>query len=61
MSKKHPFVTLGLSGLAITLVLNLGIGLATGETSWVAWWPFYIVWVVFLTIGLGLSRKGAGS
>ncbi len=60
MAKKHPFVLMGSTGLAISLVLNLlnqyvlGVG---GDAWWSAWFPLYLVWLVFLVIGVGLSRK----
>ncbi len=60
MNKKHPFIKMGLIGLSISLVLNifiqyvLGVG---GEDSWSVWFPIYLVWLVFLVIGIGLSKK----
>ncbi len=60
MAKKHPFVLMGSTGLSISLVLNLfnryvlGVG---GDAWWSAWFPLYVVWFVFLVIGVGLSRK----
>ncbi|MCH8127167.1 hypothetical protein IIC38_14615 [candidate division KSB1 bacterium] len=60
MNRKHPFVKMGLIGFSIIIVLNLfmqyvlGVG---GESWWSAWFPFYLVWLVFLVIGIGLSKK----
>ena len=60
MNKKHPFVKMGLIGLSISLVLNvfnlyvLGVG---GEAWWSLWFPSYLVWLIFLVIGIGLSKK----
>ena len=60
MNNKHPFVTMGLIGFLITLALNifnhfvLGVG---GDAWWSLWFPGYVVWFVFLVIGVGLSRK----
>jgi hypothetical protein len=60
MNKKHAFVVMGLIGLSITLILNLfnqyvlGIG---GDAWWSVWLPNYLVWFVFLVIGIGLSNK----
>ncbi len=60
MNKKHPFVKIGLIGFSIILVLNLFMQYVLdvgGESWWSAWFPFYLVWLVFLVIGLGLSKK----
>ena len=60
MNRKHPFATMGLIGLLITLVLNLfnhfvlGVG---GGAWWSLWFPGYLVWSVFLVIGIGFSKK----
>ena len=60
MNQKHHFVAMGLIGLLITLGLNLfnhfvrGVG---GNVWWSVWFPGYVVWFVFLIIGLGLSKK----
>ena len=59
MNKKHPFVKMGLIGLSISLVLNvfnlyvLGVG---GEAWWSLWFPSYLVWLIFLVIGIGLEQ-----
>ncbi len=60
MNKKHPFVNMGLIGLSITIVLNLfnQIVLDIGcGVWWSLWFPIYLVWFVFLVIGIGLSKK----
>ncbi len=60
MNKKHSFVIVGLTGLSISFVLNifnqyvLGVG---GEAWWLMWFPGYVVWFVFLVIGIGLSKR----
>jgi len=60
VNKKHPFVKMGLIGLSISIVLNLfnqyvlAVG---GEAWWSMWFPIYLVWFVFLVIGIGLSKK----
>jgi len=60
VNKKHPFVKMGLIGLSITIVLNLfnqyvlDVG---GGVWWSVWFPIYLVWFVFLVIGIGLSKK----
>jgi hypothetical protein len=51
--------TIGLVGLAITIVLNLVALLIFKKASaeyfsggwWSSWFPFYIVWLVFTIIG----------
>jgi len=60
VNKKHPFVNMGLIGLSITIVLNLfnQIVLDIGSGVWWSlWFPIYLVWLVFLVIGIGLSKK----
>ncbi len=60
MNKKHPFVKMGLIGLSITIVINLfnQYVLSVGdEVWWSLWFPIYLVWFVFLVIGIGLSKK----
>ena len=60
MNKKSSFIRMGLIGLSISFVLNLfnyfvmGVG---GEYWWSVWFPTYIVWFVFLIIGLGRIKK----
>ncbi len=54
------FVKMGSIGLLVVLVLNLFnqyvLEVGTG-TWWSVWFPAYIVWFVFLAIGVGLSRR----
>ncbi len=60
MASKHYFVKMGSIGLVVVLALNLFnqyvLGVGTGAW-WSVWFPAYIVWFVFLAIGLGLSKK----
>ncbi len=59
MNKKHPFVKMGLIGLSITIVINLfnQYVLSVGDGVWWSlWFPIYLVWFVFLVIGIGLSK-----
>lgn len=54
--KINPFLTIGLIGLLITVIINLSMVFAAdAEVS--SWWVFYIVWFVFLIIGIGQSVK----
>ena len=51
MKSKNTFFALGVVGITITALLNLF--LATVLNLDVSnWWVYYIVWIVFLTIGL---------
>jgi len=54
--KKNPFLTIGLTGILITGALNLFmVFVLDTETS--NWWMYYIVWLIFLIIGFGLSKR----
>lgn len=54
LKSKNTFFALGVVGITITVLLNLF--LATVLNLDVSnWWVYYIVWIVFLTIGL--ARK----
>ena len=64
MNKHHAFVKMGLLGLFINIILNLFMSFVVDIDSdvwWSAWFPIYMVWVVFLIIGIGLSRKNNGA
>lgn len=55
---KNNFLRIGLTGLFITLVLNIILVLST-DISFMSMMAFYVVWVVFIIIGIGqgVSRK----
>jgi len=60
MNNKSSFIRMGLIGLSISFVLKLfnyyllGVG---SENWWSVWFPTYLVWFVFLIIGIGLIIK----
>ena len=57
---------LGLIGLAIAAAINLVVSLAFAAPAarffsgewWTVWFPTYLVWIVFIVIGLGRRRIG---
>ena len=50
--KNNPFLTIGCVGIAVTFLLQMIIILFFNQQM-ENWWIFYIVWFVFLTIGVG--------
>ena len=60
MNKKNTYVRMGLIGLSISFVLNVinyyVLGVA-GDDWWSRWFPSYLVWFVFLIIGIGQIKK----
>lgn len=56
----NNFLKIGLTGLFITLVLNVILSFAT-SMDFLSMLAFYIVWVVFIAIGLGQSTKQKNS
>ncbi|HEY7751165.1 MAG TPA: hypothetical protein VH917_02645 [Ignavibacteriaceae bacterium] len=54
--KKNPFLTIGLLGLLITVIINISM-IFTADADVSSWWVFYIVWFVFLIIGIGQYFK----
>jgi len=54
--KKNPFLTIGIIGLLITAIINLSLVFTT-DSDVSGWWVFYIVWFVFLIIGIGQTFK----
>ncbi len=48
----NPFLTIGFVGIAVTFLLQIIIIIALNEQM-ENWWIFYIVWFVFLSIGVG--------
>ncbi len=62
MNTKNTLIIVGSTGLVISLVVNLlGIFLFHKaaavfftEQWWSSWFPSFLVWIVFLIIGLGL-------
>jgi len=61
----NPMFRLGLIGLAIAVAVNLLVGLLFGTPAaqflsgewWTVWFPTYLVWIVFIIVGLGQQRK----
>ncbi len=50
--KNNPFLTIGFVGIAVTFLLQMIIIFAFNQQM-ENWWIFYIVWFVFLSIGIG--------
>jgi hypothetical protein len=48
----NSFLTIGFIGIAVTFLLQMIIIIALNEKM-ENWWIFYIVWFVFLSIGVG--------
>jgi len=48
----NPFITIGFVGVAVTFLLQMIIILAFNQQM-ENWWIFYIVWFLFLSIGIG--------
>ena len=55
MKKYHPFLVIGATGFAISLILHLSFITLAIDTS--SYWANYIVWFIFLTIGLTKNRS----
>lgn len=55
---KNNFLKIGLTGLFITFILNIILILST-DISIASMIAFYIVWIVFISIGIGqgLTKK----
>ena len=55
---KNSFLVIGITGFFITLVLNIILVLST-DISFMSMMAFYVVWIVFIIIGIGqgVSRK----
>lgn len=49
--KNNPFLTIGFVGIAVTFLLQIIIFAFNQQME--NWWIFYIVWFVFLSIGIG--------
>ena len=64
----NSFLTLGAVGLAAQVLMNLIVILAVKSASarffteswWSAWFPTYVVWIVFLCVGLGRRGRSRG-
>ena len=56
MKKYHPFIVLGGMGIVITSSILLPLYFLV-KTSFSQMFTFYIVWFVFLIIGLGMQKK----
>jgi hypothetical protein len=50
--KNNPFLTIGFVGIAVTFLLQMIIIIAFNNQM-ENWWIFYVVWFVFLSIGIG--------
>lgn len=60
MNKMNVLVRMGLIGLAITFVLNLFNQIVLGvgnEAWWSVWFPSYLIWFLFLIMGIGSRKK----
>ena len=69
MQKMKTFKTIGLIGLAITIVLNIVALLMLKKVSaeyfsdkwWSEWFPLYMIWLVFITFGfVSCCRRKTG-
>ena len=62
---KNPFLKIGAIGFAIVLLINLFVALFLQQPSaipfqadWYSiWLPSYMVWFVFLTIGIAKRKQ----
>ncbi len=62
----NKFLVIGLTGLAVVFLVNIVMVLIAQTTGtivsasnwWDIWFPIYIVWITFLTIGLGRRNIG---
>lgn len=63
----HPTLFIGIIGLVATGVVNLAGFLVINQQAagfisegwWATWFPLYVVWIVFIAIGIGFTiRKG---
>jgi L-asparagine transporter-like permease len=52
--KINTFLVLGFVGIAVTFLLQMLIILVFKQ-NFENWWVFYIVWFVFLFIGIGVA------
>lgn len=60
MKRKNPFLIIGLTGFVVTTTLFIAFmagGLTDGRQFWMLWFPSYLVWVVFIVIGLAQGRS----
>jgi hypothetical protein len=48
----NPFLAIGFTGIAVTFLLQMIIIIVFNQQM-ENWWIFYIVWFVFLSIGIG--------
>ncbi|HAS47146.1 MAG TPA: hypothetical protein DCS93_42075 [Microscillaceae bacterium] len=55
MKKYHPFIVIGAIGFTISLILHLSF--ITLEINTSSYWANYMVWVVFLTLGIAKNRS----
>lgn len=56
MKKLNPFLGQGMIGLLVTLVIHTGL-LVAADVGFGYMFTFYIVWLVFLIIGLRQWQK----
>ena len=64
MKRKSPFLLIGLTGFLVTTVLFIAFmagGLTSGREFWMLWFPSYLVWVVFMIIGMAKGRQRENS
>jgi len=57
MKKIHPFLIIGSVAFFITGVLHMAVALLSGSASLSVWLPIYIVWLVFMCIGLTITVR----
>lgn len=60
ITKRSPFMVVGLVGFLITTSMQAGmtfIAAVDGARNWAIWLPCYMVWVVFAVIGFVHGRR----
>ena len=53
----NPFLVLGFVGISVTFLIQMLIIFVLNQ-NFENWWVFYIVWFVFLFIGIGKKISG---